>query len=234
MTTAITELENGDLCFSISDYSFSEFREWVEMMKKYYDPFQDDSTFHHDLEGKFYFVPDNVYSELGALTSAPLISDYDFWNEEDELKKEFMIEMYGLKVWWYPDYMVTNPFEVLLREGKVVFTLAEDVMEDKPKKKKTVIIQAVPGCATLPSDGELEYQYVKGKLINLGRPFEFVVAEVEKWWHIFEKGTGIRVCESCATRKEVIATAKQSISRFSDKQIQTSISQWNIVNQTQL
>jgi hypothetical protein len=122
METAIKVLKNGNLELSISEVSFADYRELLDNKEKYYGIHAITEVFeYHFCNSDYAVVPDNV--PIG-LTEAPAISDYDFWNEEDEKKVEFMNEM-GFNIWYYDMYMIHNPFEVLLREKKVVFTLAQ-------------------------------------------------------------------------------------------------------------
>ena len=54
--------------------------------------------------------------DIGALTDAPIVScEIKYFEDSDE------IEDIG-KVYWFPNYMVQDPLEILLKEGEVVFT----------------------------------------------------------------------------------------------------------------
>jgi len=57
---------------------------------------------------------------IGALTDAPIIG-YDIgFTDEGE------VELYDeSKIYWYPNYMIKDPWKVLLKEGEVFFDLAE-------------------------------------------------------------------------------------------------------------
>jgi hypothetical protein len=56
--------------------------------------------------------------EIGALTDAPMFGEIDR-NDQGDLTKVHA-------VYWFPDYMVKNPVEILKQDGKVVFKKAED------------------------------------------------------------------------------------------------------------
>jgi hypothetical protein len=58
---------------------------------------------------------------IGALTDAPILSDG--LNYPDDGGPAVVP---GSSVWWFPDYMVRDPWEELAREGRVVFTLAPE------------------------------------------------------------------------------------------------------------
>lgn len=73
--------------------------------------------------GQLYLIsPEDV----GALTDSPIITD-DMTIEDDGA-----ITVHG-EVYWYPNYMVSNFMEELLRDGKTIFTKAETVAPDTPK-----------------------------------------------------------------------------------------------------
>ena len=55
--------------------------------------------------------------DIGALTSAPIITDE--LNIEDDGARKVLGE-----VWWYPNYMVSSWVEVLRETGEVIFTHA--------------------------------------------------------------------------------------------------------------
>jgi len=66
----------------------------------------------------------NGYSEvlpevIGALTSAPIISDSIIDKETTQEEQD------NAKIWWFPDYMVRDEVEELLTKGEVFFTLAQ-------------------------------------------------------------------------------------------------------------
>jgi len=44
---------------------------------------------------------------IGALTSAPILTDGDSENPE--------------RVWWYPEYFIKSPVEELVKTGEVIF-----------------------------------------------------------------------------------------------------------------
>lgn len=59
-------------------------------------------------------------SECGGLTDSPMIADGMYY--EDDGKPAFHPDW---KLWWFPDYQVVDEFEVMLRDGFVVFTKAD-------------------------------------------------------------------------------------------------------------
>jgi hypothetical protein len=56
---------------------------------------------------------------VGALTDSPIFGQDPSYDDDDEL------EGY-LNVWWYPNYQVENPAEVLITTGTVTFTAAPE------------------------------------------------------------------------------------------------------------
>lgn len=57
--------------------------------------------------------------DIGALTEAPIITDDWLYHDDGWL------EVRG-HVWWYPNYMVSDPSATLLAEGSAIFTLAPE------------------------------------------------------------------------------------------------------------
>jgi hypothetical protein len=55
---------------------------------------------------------------IGALTEAPIIAE--FHTVEDDGTNTV-----DGKVWWFPNYMITDPMKELFHKGRVEFTLAE-------------------------------------------------------------------------------------------------------------
>lgn len=54
------------------------------------------------------------YENIGALTSSPIIvKDLDIDDNGDFASVE--------KTWWYPNYQVSDPIEILLKHGYVIF-----------------------------------------------------------------------------------------------------------------
>ena len=57
--------------------------------------------------------------QIGALTNAPIIGHNINWGDNGiELNEDSLI-------YWYPNYMIEDPFRVLLEKGEVFFNLAE-------------------------------------------------------------------------------------------------------------
>lgn len=59
--------------------------------------------------------------DVGALTDAPILCDADGLDYPDDGGR---IVRNDAKVAWFPNYMVTDPWEVLRNTGRVTFTLA--------------------------------------------------------------------------------------------------------------
>lgn len=102
-------LPNGNLEISLDG---SEDREDMEN----FDSGDDEAFlwefFEHELTNGYSIVPAN----MKGLTEAPMISD-GFIN--DETSKE---DFDNTNVWYYNDYMTSSVKDVLLKDGKVIFT----------------------------------------------------------------------------------------------------------------
>lgn len=61
---------------------------------------------------------------LVGLTESPIIG-FDVSFEEDTDK----ILLDNAKVWWFPNYQIVNPFEILVDEGSIIFTKCDDIMK---------------------------------------------------------------------------------------------------------
>lgn len=59
---------------------------------------------------------------IGALTDAPIIGEAVINDNGD-------YEVFG-GVWWFPAYEAVDPWEQLRRKGRVVFTLASDILPE--------------------------------------------------------------------------------------------------------
>ena len=55
--------------------------------------------------------------KIGALTDSPIIGFGVDWDDEGNIED-------AEQVYWYPNYMVSDPFKELLEKGKVFFTKA--------------------------------------------------------------------------------------------------------------
>jgi len=68
-----------------------------------------------------FVAPENI----GALTDAPILTDAP--NYEDVFSApNFGPTVYpDSKVWYFPNYMIEDPWFTLVKTGKVVFTLAK-------------------------------------------------------------------------------------------------------------
>jgi len=64
---------------------------------------------------------DEVHPEkIGALTDSPIIGHNISWDDNGEIELSE-----DSKIYWFPDYMVCDPWKKLLKERKVFFTLAD-------------------------------------------------------------------------------------------------------------
>ena len=109
---------NGNLVFTVDEKGrefVSELLEehkagrysWDQIWSDIMDPFQSNgmlSMVHPE--------------QVGAMTEAPMVTD------ELEIADNGDVAHVG-KVWWYPNYMVSDPLEVLVRDGQVEFTLGD-------------------------------------------------------------------------------------------------------------
>lgn len=113
----ITVMPNNNLKLTatkeeMEDFNFSE-RSDTELLSALLEPCW--------TNGQYYVFNAD---QFGHLSEAPLIADEANIDEEDSVTWT----LHG-KVWWYPNYMVSNCMEVLRDEGEVVFTYAYDADE---------------------------------------------------------------------------------------------------------
>ena len=69
-----------------------------------------------NLHDQFHFIRPE---QCGALTDAPIFSDDLTIGDDGE------VEFIG-NTWWFPDYQVTDPWEVLKNTGQVIFDPEEN------------------------------------------------------------------------------------------------------------
>lgn len=102
-------LPNGDLEISFGDFDLAEIKERVSegdtSDNLMYEMFE-----HVIANGLMWVAPEDI----GALTSAPILSDGDV-NDNGSL------DFGGSNIWWYPNYAVTSPMQEIAETGKVVF-----------------------------------------------------------------------------------------------------------------
>jgi hypothetical protein len=122
MIKKIQQLDNGDLQFTLTNVSFADYRELVQLKND--NPYEQ-WAFEALTEREYYALPDDKYGELGLLTSSPILVSIDYWSNGPD-NEEFMIEMGGLQVWYFPNYAMENAFETLIKKGTVVFKNAEN------------------------------------------------------------------------------------------------------------
>ena len=58
--------------------------------------------------------------KIGALTDSPIIAKDTYYDDDGNLELPE-----GCKIYWYPNYMIKDPWKVLLKKGEVFFDLAE-------------------------------------------------------------------------------------------------------------
>lgn len=123
MNDVYYEITEEGLVFTADAETREEIR---ELMAKYADP---DSRYNwYDMEGDvFEYAVCNGLSrvdpyDIGALTDSPIYSD-DSMDDDGKFSDD-------ANFFWYPEYMVSDPIEILMDEGRVVFTKA-DKWEDE-------------------------------------------------------------------------------------------------------
>lgn len=113
-------LPNGDLKITLTPEGKEELQERVESDTEEELRFSVNSDMlwwdfieSHSTNGSYEMVrPEHI----GALTDAPIIGLGMVQQEEGD---PFADE--ETKVWWYPNYMISDPLEVLLKHGEVIF-----------------------------------------------------------------------------------------------------------------
>ena len=75
-----------------------------------------DELFEYQLCNGWDFVSPE---DFGALTEAPILSEEIIYTDEGE------VERVGV-VYWFPDYMIIDIIEQLIKNGEVVFLREED------------------------------------------------------------------------------------------------------------
>ncbi len=108
-------LPNGDLKFTLSGDALAEAIEQHAA-----GDFRDvgDLVCDHDMtaNGELYII---LPEWIGALTDSPIFSDeldYDGGDTDT-------VSHVG-RVWWFPDYQILDPMQILLDTGEVIFTRA--------------------------------------------------------------------------------------------------------------
>lgn len=108
-------LPNGNLLLTAANAARSDYAEVLrdkgsnEAFNEMLQPFREN--------GQLYEV---LPEWIAALTSAPIITD-DLTIEDDGTPV-----VHG-RVWWFPNYCITDPMAELFHKGRVEFTLAESV-----------------------------------------------------------------------------------------------------------
>lgn len=65
--------------------------------------------------------------DVGGLTDAPIVTD------DRTIEDDGTVVVNG-DVWWFPNYMVENFADTLIKNGRVTFTLAEEVQASRPEE----------------------------------------------------------------------------------------------------
>ena len=73
------------------------------------------------LHERLTFIPPE---NIGALTDAPILTDDPDWSDETAAAGNIPAVHSESLVWWYPNYMVSDPWESLRNHGRVVFSAA--------------------------------------------------------------------------------------------------------------
>ena len=107
----LVKLENGNLKIVLSDKD-----ELIDLRAK---PLFDNGLLGEILETSRYIGNDWHVPKCIGLTEAPAIGYGQIQDENDE--NEFSDDYE--KVWFYPDYMISDFSEVLLNENEVIFLL---------------------------------------------------------------------------------------------------------------
>lgn len=115
----LTELPNGNLKISI-DPEYEGARDEIASLID--TPLSEAFTEMMSAGGTSSYLGNNWHivppESIGALTDSPIIGYGAIYAEEDDQDLPVSYE----KLWWFPQYMVTDPIEALLRDGVVVFT----------------------------------------------------------------------------------------------------------------
>ncbi|CAB4185707.1 hypothetical protein UFOVP1492_7 [uncultured Caudovirales phage] len=112
------EMGDGSLKISLNPADLDAFDEVQALLEKPLDQALTDLLDSCRMIGNdWYIVPPE---DIGALTSSPIIGAGAIHAEEGDQDRPMD---YAL-VWWFPDYQVVDPIEVLLKHGSVTFVSA--------------------------------------------------------------------------------------------------------------
>ncbi len=112
----LEEMPTGNLLISLTEEGKSELKEIVAEDKKDFTSIWLDLLEYNIVNSETEFV---MPEKIGALTDSPIIGLNINWDENGEIE-----ENADTKYFWFPNYMVINEFETLLRDGEIVFTKA--------------------------------------------------------------------------------------------------------------
>jgi hypothetical protein len=111
-----TVLPNGNLMLTASNTDRSALAEAYRLRGYYGAEMLISEAFHELLT---FIQPEHI----GALTDAPILTDDADYSDE-AMARGGPVPHDDVAVWWFPDYMVIDPWAELTRKGRVVFTKA--------------------------------------------------------------------------------------------------------------
>lgn len=101
--------------------------------------------------------------QIGALTDAPIIG------------KGVGVDR-GLRVWWFPNYQVTSPQEVVARQGSVYFTAAPEPEGGSDRESNPYLLEGGYAVRRRYDDGSEDYYPRSGYLTR-----EEAEKQIQKW-----------------------------------------------------
>jgi hypothetical protein len=108
-------LANGDLLLTASNSDRAELARIIRDA----DYGSEESFIAECYHERLYFIRPEA---VGALTDAPILCDDMSWPDDGDI-----VPRDTANVWWFPDYMIRDPWAELARFGRVRFTKAESV-----------------------------------------------------------------------------------------------------------
>lgn len=111
-------LENGDLLLTADNWDRATLTE-AFLEDGYYGAEQVVAEGYHE---RLYFIRPEA---IGALTDSPILTDGADYSDE-AMEHDGPLPYADAAVWWFPNYMVQDPWRELASKGRVVFTRAQD------------------------------------------------------------------------------------------------------------
>lgn len=109
------EQPDGSLKISLNEHNPEAYLEVQELIDKpSVEAINDLLEACRMIGNDWYIVP---AEDIGALTDSPIIGNGAIYAEEGDQDRPMDYE----KVWWFPDYQVVDPIEVLLKYRFVIF-----------------------------------------------------------------------------------------------------------------